>query len=94
MIRQTKIIVAGEGNQALPVDDGVRAARCVEHDTHARQIVAHHLGGDRDRILDAHLVRPAMAFDHQPVEAEEDGAEAMEQLEREILAGLGIPDPY
>jgi probable rRNA maturation factor len=45
---------------------------------------------DHLRHLVAHGVLHLVGYDHQG-EAE---AEAMEALERDILAGLGIPDPY
>jgi len=40
--------------------------------------------------LVAHGVLHLLGWDHQT----DDEAEAMERLEREILAGLAIPDPY
>jgi probable rRNA maturation factor len=45
---------------------------------------------DHLRHLVAHGVLHLVGYDHQ-AEAE---AETMEALEREILAGLGVPDPY
>ena len=47
--------------------------------------LAHHL-----QHLTAHGVLHLLGYDHMS----EDEAEAMEGLERVILAGLGIPDPY
>jgi probable rRNA maturation factor len=47
--------------------------------------LAHHL-----QHLVAHGVLHLVGYDHQS-DAE---AEAMEALEREILSGLGVPDPY
>jgi probable rRNA maturation factor len=47
--------------------------------------IAHHLAH-----LVAHGVLHLLGWDHQT----DDEAEAMERLEREILAGLDIPDPY
>ena len=47
--------------------------------------LAHHLSH-----LVAHGVLHLLGWDHQT----DDEAEAMERLEREILAGLDIPDPY
>jgi probable rRNA maturation factor len=47
--------------------------------------LAHHL-----QHLVAHGVLHLVGYDHQ----DEVGAEAMEGLEREVLAGLGVPDPY
>ncbi len=47
--------------------------------------LAHHL-----QHLVAHGVLHLVGYDHQ-TEAE---AQAMESLERRILAGLGVPDPY
>jgi probable rRNA maturation factor len=45
---------------------------------------------DHLRHLVAHGVLHLVGYDHQ-----DDGeAEAMEALERKILAGLGVPDPY
>ena len=46
--------------------------------------------GDHLQHLVAHGVLHLVGYDHQD-EAE---AEAMEALEREILAGLGVADPY
>ena len=45
---------------------------------------------DHLRHLVAHGVLHLVGYDHE-AEAE---AETMEALEREILAGLGVPDPY
>ena len=47
--------------------------------------LAHHL-----QHLVAHGVLHLLGYDHQS----DDEAEAMESLEREILAGLDVPDPY
>jgi probable rRNA maturation factor len=47
--------------------------------------LAHHL-----QHLVAHGVLHLVGYDHQ----DEAGAEAMEGLERDVLAGLGVPDPY
>lgn len=47
--------------------------------------LAHHL-----QHLVAHGVLHLLGYDHQ----DDDEAETMEALEREILAGLGVPDPY
>lgn len=53
--------------------------------------------GEQGKPLSAHLahlvahgVLHLLGWDHQT----DDEAEAMERLEREILAGLDIPDPY
>lgn len=46
--------------------------------------------GDHLQHLVAHGVLHLVGYDHQS-DAE---AQAMEALEREILAGLGVPDPY
>lgn len=40
--------------------------------------------------LTVHGVLHLLGWDHE----DEKDAEAMEQLEREVLAGLGLPDPY
>jgi probable rRNA maturation factor len=40
--------------------------------------------------LTVHGVLHLLGWDHE----DDKEAEAMEQLEREILAGLGLPDPY
>ena len=45
---------------------------------------------DHLRHLVAHGVLHLVGYDH----LEEAEAEAMEALERDILAGLGVPDPY
>jgi probable rRNA maturation factor len=47
--------------------------------------LAHHL-----QHLVAHGVLHLLGYDHQ----DDDQAEAMEAFEREILAGLDVPDPY
>ena len=47
--------------------------------------LAHHL-----QHLVAHGVLHLLGYDHET----DPDAEAMEGLEREILAGLGVPDPY
>jgi len=47
--------------------------------------LAHHL-----QHLVAHGVLHLLGYDHEG----DDEAEAMEGLERAVLAGLGIPDPY
>ncbi|WP_201723042.1 rRNA maturation RNase YbeY [Caulobacter sp. X] len=47
--------------------------------------LAHHL-----QHLVAHGVLHLLGYDHE----RDDEAEAMEALEREILAGLDVPDPY
>ncbi|MBQ1560056.1 MULTISPECIES: rRNA maturation RNase YbeY [Caulobacter] len=47
--------------------------------------LAHHL-----QHLVAHGVLHLLGYDHES----DDEAEAMEALEREILAGLDVPDPY
>jgi probable rRNA maturation factor len=47
--------------------------------------LAHHL-----QHLVAHGVLHLVGYDHE----DEAGAEVMEGLEREVLAGLGVPDPY
>ena len=46
--------------------------------------------GDHLQHLVAHGVLHLLGYDHQG----DDEAEAMEALEREILAGLGVRDPY
>ncbi len=60
---------------------GVCAREAAEQD----KPLAHHL-----QHLVAHGVLHLLGYDHL-TEAE---AEAMETLERRILAGLGVPDPY
>ena len=40
--------------------------------------------------LTVHGVLHLLGWDHE----DEKEAEAMEQLERDVLAGLGLPDPY
>ena len=47
--------------------------------------LAHHL-----QHLVAHGVLHLLGYDHMS----DDEAEAMEGLERVVLAGLGVPDPY
>jgi probable rRNA maturation factor len=58
---------------------------CSREATEQGKPLAHHL-----QHLVAHGVLHLLGYDHQN-EAE---AEEMEALERRILAGLGVPDPY
>lgn len=65
----------------LALAHGVCAREAVEQG----KPLAHHLSH-----LVAHGVLHLLGWDHQT----DDEGEAMERLEREILAGLDIPDPY
>lgn len=58
---------------------------CAREATEQGKTLAHHL-----QHLVAHGVLHLVGYDHES-DAE---AEAMEALEREILSGLGVPDPY
>lgn len=58
---------------------------CAREASEQGKPLAHHLSH-----LVAHGVLHLLGWDHQ----NDDEAEAMERLEREILAGLDIPDPY
>lgn len=58
---------------------------CVREAEEQGKPLAHHL-----QHLVVHGVLHLLGYDHMS----EDEAEAMEGLERVILAGLGIPDPY
>lgn len=58
---------------------------CVSEAAEQGKPLAHHL-----QHLTAHGVLHLLGYDHE-LETE---AEAMEAKEREVLAGLGIPDPY
>ena len=58
---------------------------CVREAAEQGKPLAHHL-----QHLVAHGVLHLLGYDHES----DDEAEAMEALEREILAGLDVPDPY
>jgi probable rRNA maturation factor len=58
---------------------------CAREAAEQQKPLAHHL-----QHLVAHGVLHLVGYDHE-TDAE---AEAMEALEREILGGLGVPDPY
>jgi len=58
---------------------------CVREAAEQGKTLAHHL-----QHLVAHGVLHLLGYDHEGDEE----AEAMEALEREILAGLDVPDPY
>jgi probable rRNA maturation factor len=55
-----------------------------EAEEQGKPVVAHYAH------LTVHGVLHLLGWDHE----DDKDAEAMEQLEREILAGLGLPDPY
>ena len=58
---------------------------CVREAAEQGKPLAHHL-----QHLVAHGVLHLLGYDHE----DDDEAEAMEGLERVVLAGLGVPDPY
>jgi probable rRNA maturation factor len=58
---------------------------CVREAAEQGKPLAHHL-----QHLVAHGVLHLLGYDHESDEE----AEAMEGLERVVLAGLGVPDPY
>jgi probable rRNA maturation factor len=58
---------------------------CVREAAEQGKPLAHHL-----QHLVAHGVLHLLGYDHMS----DDEAEAMEGLERVVLAGLGVPDPY
>ena len=58
---------------------------CIREAAEQGKPLSHHL-----QHLVAHGVLHLLGYDHES----EDEAEAMEALEREILAGLDVPDPY
>ena len=58
---------------------------CVREAAEQGKLLAHHL-----QHLVAHGVLHLLGYDHMS----DDEAEAMEGLERVVLAGLGAPDPY
>ena len=58
---------------------------CVREAAEQGKPVAHHL-----QHLVVHGVLHLLGYDHM----RDDEAEAMEGLERAVLAGLGVPDPY
>ncbi|MGR4862580.1 rRNA maturation RNase YbeY [Caulobacter sp. LARHSG274] len=66
-------------------DIAVAFGVCVREAQEQGKSLAHHL-----QHLVAHGVLHLLGYDHQ----DDDEAEAMEALEREILAGLDVPDPY
>jgi probable rRNA maturation factor len=75
----------GDGGRR-PLGDIVLALEtCVREAAEQRKLLSEHL-----QHLVAHGVLHLVGYDHQT-----DGeAEAMEALERRILADLGVPDPY
>ena len=63
----------------------------LSYDTCAREAVEQGKSmGDHTVHLIVHAVLHLLGHDH----AEDDGANLMEGLERTILAGMGLPDPY
>ncbi|MCC7266462.1 MAG: rRNA maturation RNase YbeY [Caulobacteraceae bacterium] len=58
---------------------------CAREAAEQGKLLAHHL-----QHLVAHGVLHLLGYDHET----DPDAEVMEGLEREILAGLGVPDPY
>jgi len=58
---------------------------CAREATEQGKSLAHHL-----QHLTVHGVLHLLGYDH----IGDDEAEAMESLERTVLAGLGVPDPY
>ena len=58
---------------------------CAREAAEQGKLLSHHL-----QHLVAHGVLHLLGYDHEG----DDEAEAMEALEREILAGLDVPDPY
>ena len=58
---------------------------CAREAAEQRKPLAHHL-----QHLTVHGVLHLLGYDH----IGDDEAEAMEGLERAVLAGLGVPDPY
>jgi probable rRNA maturation factor len=58
---------------------------CAREAAEQNKSLAHHL-----QHLVAHGVLHLLGYDHES----DDEAEAMESFEREILAGLDVPDPY
>ena len=66
-------------------DIAVAYGVCAREAAEQGKAVAHHL-----QHLVAHGVLHLLGYDHMS----DDEAEAMEGLERIILAGLGVPDPY
>ena len=76
---------AGHNPEGLLGDVALAFGVCAREAAEQRKPLAHHL-----QHLVAHGVLHLVGYDHE-TDAE---AEAMEALEREILAGLGVPDPY
>lgn len=76
---------AGQNPENLLGDVALAFGVCAREAREQNKPLAHHL-----QHLVAHGVLHLVGYDHE-TDAE---AEAMEALEREILAGLGVPDPY
>ena len=76
---------AGPGSDGHLGDIALAFGVCAQEAAEQGKPLANHL-----QHLVAHGVLHLLGYDHQ-CDAD---AEAMEGLEREILAGLGVPDPY
>lgn len=76
---------AAENPEHLLGDLALAFGVCAREAQEQGKPLSHHL-----QHLVAHGVLHLLGYDHQ----REDEAEAMEAAEREVLAGLGIPDPY
>lgn len=83
----TNVLSFPAPESALPHLGDVALAHgvCAREAAEQGKPLAHHLSH-----LVAHGVLHLLGWDHQT----DDEGEAMERLEREILAGLDIPDPY
>ena len=79
------VISPGANPEGQIGDIAVAFGVCAREAQEQGKSLAHHL-----QHLVAHGVLHLLGYDHQ----DDDEAEAMEALEREILAGLDVPDPY
>jgi probable rRNA maturation factor len=79
------VIAPGANPEGQIGDIAIAFGVCAREAQEQGKSLAHHL-----QHLVAHGVLHLLGYDHQ----DDDEAEAMEALEREILAGLDVPDPY
>ena len=75
--------ISNIGNGIMPI--ALAFGVCAREAAEQGKPLAHHL-----QHLTVHGVLHLLGYDH----IGDDEAEAMEGLERAVLAGLGIPDPY
>ena len=80
MLSSSLARASGEGTSAMGLAYGV----CAPKPEQGKPLCHHH------QHLVAHGVLHLLGYDHM----NDADAQEMEGLEREILAGLGVPDPY